>query len=494
MKETILSINIPQAVDMELELLGMLTLKSGQVIPKVASILKPDDFYSSAHKIIYQTILNLYERGIVPNMLTIYEDITKHRDFKDNEKIFKETVLSLGEVAFTTAYAEGYANTIKEKSVRRQLNYLAKDLQRDIDNPAIDTNKLLTDAESALRTLSDNAEPPKLITPTFYFNHRISNDINQNKIYANRKSGFYNIDEYQIFNPGLYVVGATPAAGKTTFCWQLLDQFAKTDETCIFCSYEMSALELYSKTLARELFLRDENSSLERDFFLNTSTFTAADIRKGAFSHNLEELMIELCTDKNLKGVNLLELRDESIDDLLRLLKPFCTGKDKAPIVCLDYLQIVPPANDKQLLNDKAKIDDIVHKLKSFQRETNTTFFVISSFNRGNYSTQVSFESFKDSGNIEYTADVIWALQLNIVNHIKTGATVSDTRKKFDDAKKAQPREIQLKCLKNRHGQNYDCYFYYFSAHDFFQPCDGFIDDSESAQIIKDTQNMDEGE
>ena len=140
----------------------------------------------------------------------------------------------------------------------------------------------------------------------------------------------------------------------------------------------------------------------------------------------------------------------------------------------MDYLQIVPPSNDKQLLNDKAKIDDIVRKLKSFQRDTNTTFIVVSSFNRQNYFQHVSFESFKDSGNIEYTADVIWALQLNVVNQIKAGATISDTRKKFDDAKKTQPREIQLKCLKNRHGQNYDCYFNYFSAHDFFQPADNF--------------------
>ena len=478
--------------DMELELLGSLLLKDGLIIPKIAAILKPDDFSTAIHRLIYQTILNLHNRAIVPNVANIYEELQKHRDFNGNESVFLNSVLNIGNAAFTTAYSESHAKTIKDKSVRRQLGYLSKNLQRDIDNPAVDTNKLLADAQSAFRILSNVAEPPKLISPTFYFNHRFTNDVNHNKLYANRNSGFSNIDEYQIFNPGLYVVGATPAAGKTTFCWQLLEQFAKSGETCIFCSYEMSALELFSKTLSRELFLRDDNSTLERDFLLSSSTFTAADIRRGAFNHNLEDLLIELCSDKNLKGVNLFELRDESIDDLLRLLKPFCSDNSKSPIVCLDYLQIVPPANDKQLFNDKAKIDDIVHKLKSFQRETNTTFFVISSFNRGNYSTQVSFESFKDSGNIEYTADVIWALQLYVVNHIKTGVSVSDSRKLFDDAKKARPREIQLKCLKNRHGQNYDCFFNYFSAHDFFQPADDFnanIDNPPAQADYSDNDN-----
>ncbi len=48
----------------------------------------------------------------------------------------------------------------------------------------------------------------------------------------------------------------------------------------------------------------------------------------------------------------------------------------------------------------------------SFRRKTNTTFIVISSLNRANYHTEISFESFKETGSIEYSADVIWALQL----------------------------------------------------------------------------------
>ena len=468
-------LSVTYEADMELELLGMLTLKNGQVIPKIAAILQPDDFYSSVHKIIYQTILNLYQRGIVPNMLTIYEEITKHRDFADNEKIFQETILSLGEVAFTTAYAVSYADSIKEKSIRRKLSFIGNNISKSASDSKIPLFELLNSTESALRSISNEATPPNLISPHFYFDQLFSCDINKNKIYAERKTGFWNIDNQQIFSPGLYVLGATPACGKTTFAWQLLDQLAQNGEFCIFCSYEMSRLELFAKSLSRRLFIQD-----------HTSTLTATDIRRGGHSAAFESLLINLCSNKNLKGVYLLELRDESIDDLLRLLKPFCPDKDKSPIVCLDYLQILPSANNQKLNSDKAKIDDIIHKLKSFQRETNTTFIVVSSFNRMNYFQQVSFESFKESGNIEYTADVIWALQLNVVNHIKLNDNISATRKKIEDAKLSQPRHIQLKCLKNRLGNNYDCFFKYYSAHDFFEPCEGFIDVSESAQIEDD--------
>ncbi len=106
--------------------------------------------------------------------------------------------------------------------------------------------------------------------------------------------------------------------------------------------------------------------------------------------------------------------------------------------------------------------------------------FYRSSFNRDNYTKPVSFESFKESGNIEYTADVVWALQLFVINSINS-FNISDARQKIDKAKKKQPRQIQLKCLKNRQGTNYDCFFNYFSAHDCFTPCEKFGDDDEAS-------------
>ena len=57
------------------------------------------------------------------------------------------------------------------------------------------------------------------------------------------------------------------------------------------------------------------------------------------------------------------------------------------------------------------------------------------------------------------------------MNHFKEAVSVSKIRQQVDAAKKQQPRQIQLKCLKNRHGNNYDAFFKYYSAHDYFLPC-----------------------
>ena len=111
--------------------------------------------------------------------------------------------------------------------------------------------------------------------------------------------------------------------------------------------------------------------------------------------------------------------------------------------------------------NTKSDLDDFIHKIFCFRRKTNATFIIISSLNRANYHTEISFESFKETGTIEYSADVIWGLQLLLDKR-----TPADAEK----AKKEIPRKIQLKCLKNRFGSNFDVGFFYYPNTDVFLP------------------------
>lgn len=448
---------LPHNYLIEQELLGSMILKKGEIVPKVAAELEPEDFFSSIHQEIYRVILDLHKENYAPSVLLIWERIRKLSDYKGNEKIFDEYVLTLNEVAFTTAYADAQIKIVKENSIRRKMIFFAERTARDATNPQNDVSQLLANFESATKAIYSQSTPEKLMSGYEYIFNRLNEANEKLKPYLDRKTGFLNIDNCQIFAPALYVVGATPAAGKTTFCWQLLNQLSKQGESCIYCSYEMSAHEMYTKMLARETFYRNPKSTL-----------TAADIRRGVESDDYGAVIFDLASQKN-SITNMMELHNETVDDLLRLLRPHCEGKEKAPVVCIDYLQIIPPADEKKLTTDKAKIDDIVRKLKDFQRETNTTFIVISSFNRGNYTQQAGFESFKESGNIEYSADVVWALQLDIVNHFRIGTGVSEIRNKIEEATRTQPRKIQLKCLKNRLGNKYDAYFDYYSAFDCFK-------------------------
>ena len=150
---------IPKVVDIELELLGSLLLKDGLVIPKVANILKPNDFYFSVHQIIYKIIIDLHNNGSVPNILSIVEELRKHRDFKDNEQVFLHAALSLGEVAFTTAYALDHAQLIKEKSILRSLIQAGNSIVRNATNPNASSDVIIKQTENLLADLKFSSYP-----------------------------------------------------------------------------------------------------------------------------------------------------------------------------------------------------------------------------------------------------------------------------------------------------------------------------------------------
>jgi len=62
----------PHNLEAEQSVLGSLLL-DGEAVVKIASWLRPDDFYNRAHSLIYQAILDLYERREPVDFVTLCE-------------------------------------------------------------------------------------------------------------------------------------------------------------------------------------------------------------------------------------------------------------------------------------------------------------------------------------------------------------------------------------------------------------------------------------
>lgn len=366
-------------------------------------------------------------------------------------------------------YEWSYTDADKPIVLDKLFRYL-DDLSKAIkENNMIEKYQKERAAESNAKPTESPSES-KLTSYCDFFRNEYDAAIEHFKKYKDRTTGFSNLDEVQAFLPSVYVIGGTPSTGKSTFCWQLLNQLAERGEHCLYCSYEMSKLELFCKSVTKRLYELDSNSTL-----------TAADIKRGAYSPALDAVLDELKFASASKSLNLnvLECSTESIDDVLAIVREHYCDKGITPTVCLDYLQIIPPSKDIGDGNsDKSRIDDIVRKIKTFQQETNTTFIVISSFNRAAYvKSEISFDVFKESGGVEYTADVA----LGIANVDKeTGKIVLDKI-----PKRQQPRTIRLFCLKNRHGDIYQCDFEYYSAHDYFKPANFDTDAAERKSAVR---------
>ena len=302
----------------------------------------------------------------------------------------------------------------------------------------------------------------------YYLNNNFTSDTEHFESHKDMKTGFSNLDKITNLYPGLYVLGAISSLGKTTFACQLADQLAKAGEYVLYFSLEQSKFELVTKGLSR---LTAQESVKNNTF--NSSSNTAVSsikIREGLRTQSVLRAIEEY---KSFGKRNIIYQCgfETTIGTILDRVKNYIEDNQVKPIVIVDYLQIVRPLDSR--VSTKDGVDSNVRALKKLQLENDLVVLLISSLNRSNYLTPVDFEAFKESGGIEYTADVIWGLQLSVMNDeiFDKDKGLKTKRDLVREAKKATPREVELVCLKNRYGiSSYLCKFDYYAQYDYFVP------------------------
>ena len=139
----------------------------------------------------------------------------------------------------------------------------------------------------------------------------------------------------------------------------------------------------------------------------------------------------------------------------------------------IDYLQIIAPADMRA--TDKQNTDKAVLELKRLSRDYSIPVIGISSFNRDNYTAPVNLASFKESGAIEYSSDVLIGLQYEGMDYQEGEADkarekrIRELMKEAVDAGKAgKPQKIQVKILKNRNGSKGDTLLDFYPMFNYF--------------------------
>lgn len=291
-----------------------------------------------------------------------------------------------------------------------------------------------------------------------YLTRLMAGEIDKYKQGATRKTGYPNLDEKAggVY-PGLYVLGAISSLGKTTFVHQMADQMAAAGEEVLYFSLEQSRLEMVSKSLSRLTVQANPKTAV-----------TSLAIRGG----NLTPAVLD-AADRyaEIVGERMSVVEGNfscTVGYITDYVSRYMATTGTKPIVIIDYLQIL---QGEPRMSTKEVVDTNVTELKRLSRNKDIPVFLISSLNRANYMTPVDFESFKESGGIEYTADVIWGLQLDALNDpiFDREGQVKKKREIIREAKAENPRRVELICLKNRYGvSSYKVGYSYYPQYDFF--------------------------
>lgn len=190
----------------------------------------------------------------------------------------------------------------------------------------------------------------------------------------------------------LYVLGAMSSVGKTTFSLQLADNIANNGKGVIIFSIEMTSNDLTAKSLSRLSIINNEN-------------LTVSDILN---NKNIDRVKKVIPLYENIgKNIYLYE-GITNIESIEKVINDYIKNNNDTPVIIIDYLQIL---QSNISMTDKQKNDYNISSLHHISKKYQLPVWVISAFNRSSYDTKKDMSSFKESGQIEYEADILITLE-----------------------------------------------------------------------------------
>ena len=246
---------------------------------------------------------------------------------------------------------------------------------------------------------------------------------------------------------GLHVVAAMSSLGKTTLVVQMCASMAQQGQDILFFTLEMSRLELFAKNISRHSFELDIRNHAQTGFSTN-------DIVSG-YPERSGNQVLKTHLQKSVEAYRTYADRltviegsgDITAARVRELTESYIRLTGRVPVVVIDYLQLLQPTDIR--MTDKQNIDASIAELKRLTAQ-GCPVIAISSLNRASYDSPVTMASLKESGNIEYSAESILALDLQVMYDAQR-----QNAKGFDlNAEKQKPaRAVLLTVLKNRNGR-----------------------------------------
>lgn len=358
----------------------------------------------------------------------------------------------------------------------------------DIAQPYKDANEALNADRAAFTAAVEQAENIEAETleaereqlkreAVLYSLQSFIKDIEESKRAAFIPTGFSNLDSLLDggLYAGLYVVGAISSLGKTTFCLQIADQIAQSGQDVLIFSLEMARNELIAKSVSRLTLIEDmeRNGSTAH---AKTTRGILTGTRYADYTQTDRELIQYAISayGKYAKNIYITEgIGNVGVDEIRDKVQKHIKLTGKAPVVVIDYLQIIAPADMRA--TDKQNTDKAVLELKRLSRDYGIPVIGISSFNRDNYTAPVNLASFKESGAIEYSSDVLLGLQYEGMDYQEGEADKAREkrirelmRQAVEDGKAGKPQKIQVKVLKHRNGSKGDAYLDFYPMFNYF--------------------------
>jgi replicative DNA helicase len=385
----------PHSLEAEQAVLASVLLNN-DLMNDVVEILRADDFYQGAHRMLFSTMVDLYERGRAIDQLTLAESLNARG--VANEVGGLSYLSELIHNIPTTANVADYARLVKEKSILRSMIAVAQQITNSAFQGVGEVDDFLDKTEQAIFAIAEEK-----IKPSYYSMAEMGKEAMREieKLYEKKEmitgvpSGFRDLDRLTagFQKADMVVIAARPGMGKTAFSLNVALHAALRHGLPV----AIFSLEMSRQQLALRMICSDARVDFQR---LRTGYLAQDEINRIVASvGKLSEAPI-YCDDSG--ALTALELRAKA-----RRLK-----KDKGiGMVVVDYLQLMRGVSTRGSADNRVQeISEISRSLKALAKEINVPVLAISQLNRGVESRtdkRPQMADLRESGAIEQDSDLI---------------------------------------------------------------------------------------
>lgn len=408
-------------------LCGAILISGDAVMKAIRGIVTPDCFQMGAYRAIFTAALSLLEDRTPIDPVSIAATAKRQ-----GMELPNKLLLELMEIVPTAANCVDYAHRVAEDARKRRIKALAERIEAD---EVSTSDELLAALQREAQAIQGSNYQRGLLSPVDTLRRFMDYVVKAGERRDNFIStGFPKLDEILgggFIRGGLYILGARPAVGKSTFALNLADNIAGN---VLFVSLEMSPEQLLAKRVSR------------------LTGYTASKLLSGQLPDKAWEAVAIATTSIDKSGVYINSRYDLTVQEIHLLAQ----SVPELRCIILDYLGLIQPATRSGSTYEQ--VSAISRELKRMAVSLNVPVVCLCQLSRKieeRKDKKPMLSDLRDSGAIEQDADGVLFLYRE---DYYTGSPADGF-----------PSSVELTVAKNRHGKTGEDQFNFWLSSSAFR-------------------------
>lgn len=390
---------LPAAIGIEREIIGLAMLHPDDTLPAIIGTLDAESFLDPACRISWLHMMRLYEAGKPITLVTITAECHASGDL---ERVGGAGGLSelLESAAITGALIPDYTARLVAMRQRRQLLRVAEQLDARARDLATDPNAVMQETQGGLIDIIGHGV--RSARPMREIGLDVIRDLdqafkNRGKVTRGIPTGFADLDRQLMGVRGkyLYVIGARPSMGKSTFLVNIAENMALAGHGVLLFTLEMPDLDIGTRMIVGGASVDLQKS---RNGMFGTPELARIRARASALSGS------PLYVD-DTPGLTIADIRARA---------RIHHQRHGVKAVFVDYLQLIKGTSKRSQESRYQEIGEVCKGLKQLAMELDVAVFTAAQLGRQTDERRdhrPMLSDLRESGDIEQDADVVALLR-----------------------------------------------------------------------------------